>query len=168
VLRERLLRLYPRAWRDRYGEEFLAMAETAPIRPREVVDIVSGAIDAWLSSEVRRMTMASGVARPGGGPMTLKALLACERKATGVTPRDGLIGAAVMLAVSWLLATAAVYAKQEGLMDLGAFLGGLAFPVSLTISMPFWLMRGAPRAAQAAIVGTTLVLLVTIGLFRFN
>ena len=29
-----LLRLYPRAWRDRYGEEFLALLESCPLSPR--------------------------------------------------------------------------------------------------------------------------------------
>ena len=47
---ERLLRLYPRAWRERFGEEFLETAGPGKLRFQQVIDIVSGAIDAWLSA----------------------------------------------------------------------------------------------------------------------
>ena len=39
----------------------------------------------------------------------------------------------------------------------------LSFTVSLTISMPFWLMKGQPWRAQVAIVGGTLAILLAIG-----
>ena len=38
------LRLYPRAWRERYGEEMLALVEEAPARPAVVLDLVRGAV----------------------------------------------------------------------------------------------------------------------------
>lgn len=43
-----LLRLYPRAWRDRYGEEFEALLEQRSRSLRDSVDIVRGALDARL------------------------------------------------------------------------------------------------------------------------
>ncbi len=70
-----LLGLYPRAWRDRYGEEFLATVGHDRLHPQQVIDIVSGAIDAWLSADVRRATTAARVAPSAGGPMTLKSLI---------------------------------------------------------------------------------------------
>jgi hypothetical protein len=45
-----LLRLYPRAWRERYGDEFLALLEQEGLRPGVVVNVVAGALDAWLTS----------------------------------------------------------------------------------------------------------------------
>ncbi len=51
---EGLLRLYPRAWRDRYGEEFLATVGDDALHVQQMIDIVMGAIDAWLSLDVRR------------------------------------------------------------------------------------------------------------------
>jgi len=80
--------------------------------------------------------------------MFLRAFI-CDREGSGVTPRDGLVGAAVMLATAWIL-------KMLGL-------NALAFPVSFTLSMPFWLMKGASWTAQVAIVGGTLALLGVIG-----
>lgn len=44
----RLLALYPRWWRDRYDDEMRALLELAPVRPRDRLDLVRGAFDAWL------------------------------------------------------------------------------------------------------------------------
>jgi ribosomal protein L37AE/L43A len=41
-----LLRLYPRAWRGRYGVEFAALLAQRPLSPLEVVDVMRGALDA--------------------------------------------------------------------------------------------------------------------------
>ena len=47
-LRTWLIRLYPPAWRDRYGDEFEALLEECLHSPLDVLDIVLGAIDAHL------------------------------------------------------------------------------------------------------------------------
>ena len=44
----RLVRLYPRAWRDRYEDEFMALLAERPLSPGDVVDSVRGAVDAHL------------------------------------------------------------------------------------------------------------------------
>jgi hypothetical protein len=47
--RQLLLRLYPRAWRERYGEELSAQLEAQrPLRIGVVADLVRGALDAHL------------------------------------------------------------------------------------------------------------------------
>ena len=43
-----LARLYPPAWRRRYEEEFLAVLEVRGVAPSVTLDIVRGALDAWL------------------------------------------------------------------------------------------------------------------------
>jgi len=45
---KKLVSLYPRAWRARYGEEFLALLDEQPATPRVVVDLLRGALDAHL------------------------------------------------------------------------------------------------------------------------
>jgi hypothetical protein len=46
-----LLRLYPQAWRRRYGIEFEELLAQSPLGPLEVADVVRGAIDArWVAS----------------------------------------------------------------------------------------------------------------------
>ncbi|HET7725957.1 MAG TPA: hypothetical protein VFK54_01405 [Candidatus Limnocylindrales bacterium] len=43
-----LLRLYPAAWRNRYGEEMTSLLADLPSTPRAVLDLVRGALDAHL------------------------------------------------------------------------------------------------------------------------
>ena len=160
MLRDRLLRLYPRAWRERYGEEFLEIVGHDSLRPQQVIDIISGAIDAWLSADVRRATIAPG-GPTRGGPVMLKSLMACERKVR-FTTRDSLIGAGVMIGVSLLLVMLGVSARRRGLPAIGDALGDVSFPAALTLSMPFWLMKGQPWKAQMAVVGGTLLMLVAM------
>ena len=48
-----LLRLYPRAWRERYGDEMLALLEAQPASLLDRLDLIGGAIDAHLHPQVR-------------------------------------------------------------------------------------------------------------------
>lgn len=157
---ETLLRLYPRAWRERYGEEFLATVGPDAVGPQQVLDMVSGAIDAWLSADVRRATTPASVARAGGGLMNVKALMACDRKQARYTKRDALIGAAVMVGATVILTTMGIFAKRGGWLVTGETLLNLSFSASLMLSMPFWLMKGQPWKAQGVIMGV-MVLLIT-------
>jgi hypothetical protein len=50
--------------------------------------------------------------------------------------------------------------RRSGWPVTGEILKDLAFPGSLAISMPFWLMKGQPWKAQGVIIGGTLFLLV--------
>lgn len=43
-----LLKLYPAAWRARYGDEMASLIEERPLSGRERLDLVRGAMDAWL------------------------------------------------------------------------------------------------------------------------
>jgi len=163
----RLLRLYPPAWRARYGEEFLATVGDGPLGARTVYDIVTVAIDAWLSADVRNATRAfspaSGSGQPaanGGGMAMLKTMLHCDRTRSSVTPRDGLIGAGIMLAMNFLLAGGGILLHRSGWPATGEALKSLAFPVSFTVSMPWWLMKGTPWRAQGFIIGVTLLILI--------
>jgi hypothetical protein len=52
----RLLRLYPRAWRERYGVEMLAVLEQHDVTLATRLDLLRGAWDAW--TEQRRYVMA--------------------------------------------------------------------------------------------------------------
>ena len=156
---EHLLRLYPRAWRERYGEEFLATVGHGTLRLQQVVDIVSGAIDAWFSADVRSATAAERGAKRGGTPMALKSLLDCGRTTPRYTRRDSLIGASVMLFGTLILTVAGLAARRSGWPATGEILKGMAFPGSLTLSMPFWVLRGQPWRAQVALVGAMLLLL---------
>lgn len=44
ALARMLVRLYPRRWRQRYGDEFAAVLEDQPMKLRAVLDVVRGAL----------------------------------------------------------------------------------------------------------------------------
>lgn len=48
----RLVRIYPRSWRERYGDEFLALVSERPPSLADRVDIVRGAVDARLHPQL--------------------------------------------------------------------------------------------------------------------
>ena len=159
---DRLLRLFPRAWRERYGDEFLAIVGSRPLNLQQFFDIVTAAIDAWLSADVRNATGTFHAVSSGGKsmtPMTLSSLIACEKRNARYTKRDALIGAGVAIGASLLFSIVGIAAKRAGWPTSADILLAMAFPGSWMLSMPFWLMKGQPWKAQVVIVGVTLVLL---------
>jgi hypothetical protein len=160
---EFLLRLYPRDWRDRYGEEFLATVGDGALHVQQMIDIVMGAIDAWLSLDVRRATRSYSTVPNGGGSTMLKSIVACERAAFRASKKDALVGAGVMIVGALIFSVVGTAAVRAGWPTTGKVLLGLGFPVPLVLSMPFWMMKGQPWRAQVAIVVGTIAVLVAIG-----
>jgi hypothetical protein len=68
----RLIALYPRWWRDRYGDEMRALLELAPPNSRDRWDLVRGALDAWLHPPQPSLVPALA-AVVGGGLWTVAA-----------------------------------------------------------------------------------------------
>jgi hypothetical protein len=56
----RLLRLYPPAWRDRYGEEYAAFLEELPAGRRVALDVLSLALKLRLRQAAASLHLASG------------------------------------------------------------------------------------------------------------
>jgi hypothetical protein len=157
-----LLRLYPPAWRARYGGEFLETAGADRLSVQQVIDITMGAIDAWLSADVRRA--AAATSPTSGGPLMLaKTKLICRDTRLRMTTTDGLVSAGVLLAATFVLAFGGIWLRRSGYTTLGEMSKSLAFPVSVLVSLPFGVMKGQPWRAQAAILFVTIALLVVIG-----
>jgi hypothetical protein len=66
------VRLYPKAWRQRYGDEMLALLEVAPMGWRDRLDLLRGAFDAWLHPAAHSRVPAAA-ALIGGGLWTVSA-----------------------------------------------------------------------------------------------
>ena len=104
-----LLRLYPAAWRTRYGDEYAALLEERPLGPFDVADVLLGAIDAHIhhrgraaAQNRRGLTMTprlAGQAAVVGGFLILIGLLPLEKTPT-------FPGAFVMLAGAGVLVVA--------------------------------------------------------------
>jgi hypothetical protein len=46
-MRRWLVRIYPREWRRRYGDEFASLLEQQPLTPGPLLDVVRGALDTY-------------------------------------------------------------------------------------------------------------------------
>ena len=68
AMRTLLIRCYPAAWRERYGDEFASILEERPLGPFDVADIILGALDARLRVRDRR----AGVTQRKGFSMSLR------------------------------------------------------------------------------------------------
>jgi hypothetical protein len=162
VTAERLLRLYPRGWRDRYGDEFLEMVGPERLQLQQTIDIVFGAIDAWLSAEVR----GAAQVQAQGGPAMVKTISVCSHNQLRYTRRDSLIGAAIMLIVTATLTGLGIAAQRTGWTAAGETLVNLGYLVAMVISMPFWLTKGQPWKAQAALLVTIVTILIIVSMMK--
>ena len=68
-----LLKLYPRSWRARYGDEVAALLDERPLSGHGRVDLIRGALDAWLRPATPSMVPIVA-ALLGGGLWTVAAV----------------------------------------------------------------------------------------------
>lgn len=152
----RLLRLYPRAWRTRYGDEFVAMFGEAPLRFSQTMDIISGAIDARWSSDVRATTGAATVA--SGGMTVIQALRhSCATRRPRLTTRDHVITGAIVVGGSLLMSVLGIFLHRNGYPATGEFFKSFAFPASLLASGHASDMKHRSWKVQVVVLEGTMV-----------
>jgi hypothetical protein len=155
-----LVRLYPRAWRARYGEEFAEVLGDRGLTVQQTIDILAGAVDAWISPSVHAAARGSATGNGKGGSAMIQALrMKCSTRTARYTTRDSLISAGVLLGATIVMAVAGAAARRRGHDDLGMFLLSVAFPASVILSMPFALLKGQSRRSQVFFVLVPLAIL---------
>jgi len=161
-----LVCLYPGSWRERYGEEMRAVIDGGRSRPRDAIDIIRGALDAWLHP-TRPSRVPALAALVGGGLWTVAAVAVIVQP----TPPDWpgylveVVPIALAAAVVLLAATlgCALRAGDQGgrMMAIAVALttlGYLAWMVALAATLSGLADGPTLAAAQAlAMIGTTLV-----------
>ena len=153
-----LVRLYPKDWRRRYGDEFEAMLAAQQITPGMVIDIVAGALDARVRPQaVAAVDNPLGVE---GERMTTNLLKRCASGGPRLDARDQRIGTAVMLGSSLVLAAlyVAASARYRGNELVDAF-GVMLFPLAMTLALPFTYLKDQTRRAKTITIGITLAIL---------
>lgn len=75
-----LVRVYPPAWRERYEAEFLAVLEARGVTPSVAIDVMRGALDAWVRGP-RGPLGAAGVALALAAYALASWLMALARRA---------------------------------------------------------------------------------------
>ncbi len=141
-----LLRLYPRAWRRRYGDEMAALLAGERRSPRLVLDLVAGAIDARLNPQLTPGSV------PEEGDTSMRSLLvSCHR--SSFTHAEMRASALWMIGAAAGLPTLAMVLRtlldDRTLSD--ALLYG-SFPMALILASQASLLRPYSRAARIVIV----------------
>jgi hypothetical protein len=169
-----LVRLYPPAWRRRYGDEMLALIEAGPVRAGGRLDLLRGALDAWLHPPAPSRVPAIA-ALAGGGLWTIAAAGVVAQPVPPDWP--GYLAEIVMLALAaaalLLVATlgCALRVGDNGGRAMGAgsalaAIGFVAWLVMLAIAAAGRADAATLAAAQTlAMVGATLdgVVLIRAG-----
>jgi hypothetical protein len=146
-----LLNLYPSRWRDRYGAELRELVAAQPFSIGAALDLVAGAIDAWLHPELVPLPMpdSKGEAAMIGKVLQLK----CAGYGPNVTSSDRrksaavILGGALALTLLWL---AAVW-QFGGNVYLGA-LAPMAYLLPYLLGLRYTSLKGRSARAQALFV----------------
>ena len=159
-----LIRLYPPAWRRRYGRELAALLAAQPMSFRTGVDLVAGAVDAWLNPQSSTAVMTTEA--KGAGAMLPKAL---QLRSCGygpdVTVADSLKAAAVTIGgtlalVGILTGAIRIYGKNpyfESMLALG-------WLVPFLFSQHYTYLKGRPASVQAVLIGGPAAIIIAIAL----
>jgi hypothetical protein len=166
----RLVRLYPRAWRERYEDEFMALLDALPGTRRDRADLLRGALDAHLHPSERSLLPGLGAVL-GGGLWILAAASIAALPAPPDWPGYLLdtvplaLVAVPLLAVSvvgaWLREDGRGGPSGRGLGRLGVVLavtGHLAWAGSLVATLSGSLY-GAPVALASTLAGVGTILI---------
>jgi hypothetical protein len=151
-----LLRLYPRQWRRRYGEEMRALLASEKPSLRSVADLLAGAIDARLNPQLRPDVMCG---RDEGVRQMTKQTF-CSPVA--VTSQDAWRSAAWMIGGSLVLTGIGLALQFQ--IGRNAFSEGLtyaAFPASLMLSSECtYFKRYSPAARMTLSLGGALLVIL--------
>jgi hypothetical protein len=153
VTARRIVRLYPRAWRDRYETEFVELLGDRPIGFGEWIDIISGAIDARLSWNPRRAAASNAAA---GGTDTMTVLDALRKRHCAgpkLTTRQTLAGAGALVAGSLASVGLKEWLRALGYPEAGDLATDLGFPITYVVVTNALWMRGQPWRARLVVSG---------------
>jgi hypothetical protein len=158
-----LIRLYPPAWRRRYGRELAELLATQPVSFRTAIDLIAGAVDAWLNPQSSTAGMA---ADSKGDAMVAKMLrLRCAGDDSGVTVKDALKSAAVTIGGSLALVAALKWAKT--VYGDNPYLESLAvvlWIVPMLFGFSYTELKGRSGGVRAVFVGGTSAIVIAITL----
>ena len=145
-----LLQFYPAAWRRRYGDEFAAVLQEQQASLGLVVDVLGGAVDAWIHPQVKKQVS------QGEETMTSAMIKRCAMGGPKLSGRDQIIVGA-WTALGILVLSFAYVTVRKVLPHSPAVeaINYMALPGMFMLSMQAAYLRKYRASTQAAmIVGT--------------
>jgi hypothetical protein len=160
-----LLKLYPPRWRRRYGEEFHALIAPQRFSFVTVLDIIGGAIDAWIQPQSHLAAPAAAQSE-GDTIMLAKMLrLRCAGQGVQTTTADGLKGASITLGGTLLSVVVATWMRRHSVDPVyteALMINGWLF--SFIFSMRYTTLKGWPARTQAIFISVLLMLVAMLTL----
>ena len=159
-----LIRLYPPAWRRRYGRELAELIATQPASFGMAIDLVAGAIDAWLNPQ--STTAAAGADAKGAGAMVPRMpQLRCAGHGPNVTALDGRKAAAVMIGGTLALVVVLMWAMARyGDNPYLESLLAASWLVPVCLSQHYTSLKGRPGRVQAVLIAGPAAIVIAIAL----
>jgi hypothetical protein len=159
-----LIRLYPPAWRRRYGRELAELMATQPASYGMAIDLIAGAIDAWLKPQ--SSTAAPAAKAKGAGTMVPRMLqLRCAGHGAKVTPADNVKAAAVTIGGTLALMVPLVWAiARYGRDPYLESLMMISWLVPTALSQHYTSLKGRRGMVQALLIGGQVVVVIAIAL----
>jgi hypothetical protein len=106
-----LIRLYPPAWRRRYGAELEELLAAQPASFRTAIDVVAGAADAWLNPQSSTAVRAADSKGNAMVPKMLK--LRCAGYGADYTRADALKAAGVTIGGTLAIVLGLMWARAR-------------------------------------------------------
>jgi Ca2+/Na+ antiporter len=158
-----LLALYPPRWRRRYGDELRALIGSQPFSVHAVIDLIAGAIDAWLEPQKFPVTMAPAGAEQGATMIRTMLKLGCAGSRGPVSREDARKSAAVNLGGTLLLTafwmTLRIRLANHNYVD--GFLA-MAYLVPYLFSLRYTSLKGRSLRTQSIFIGGMILVLTLI------
>ena len=133
----------------------------APLRMSQTINIISGAVDARFSSDVRASTAAAS-ATSGGHTVIETLRRSCAVKTPPLSTRDHLISAGIIILGSLVLSVVGIVFRRTGSPLTGEFFKSFAFPASLLLSSHATYMKHQSWKAQVIVLEGTMAFVALI------
>jgi hypothetical protein len=161
-----LIKLYPPAWRRRYGHELAELISTQPASFGTAIDLIAGAIDAWLNPQ--SSTAATVDDATGAESMVSKMVqLRCVGDGPTVTTGDTLKALAVSIGGTLALVVPSVwailrYGKAFYLYPYLLAFMTVSWLVPSLVSQRYTTFKGRSGRAQAVLIGGPIVIMMSM------
>jgi hypothetical protein len=157
-----LIKLYPPAWRRRYGRELAELIATQPASFGMAVDLIAAAVDAWLNPQSSTAAAAANV--KGAGAMVPKMLqLKCAGYGPNVTKADNVKAAAITIGGSLVTAIAYLwYTWRQGRDPYVDALFSVSWLVLFVFSQHYTTLKGRPALVQSVLIGCQSAIVIAI------
>ena len=152
-----MLKLYPPAWRRRYGEEFAELVGPQRRTLALIVDVAAGAVDAWLYPQESMVPPAAAGGKENVVTLEKTLRLSCAGYGPNLTARDAAKSAAAMIGSALVLATLWMWLRPRAPAVLDP-LGPMAFFAAYFIGLRYTYLKDRSARTQFVLIGCAIAL----------